>query len=171
MQRSSLTRPIAALTIGLTALSTPLAAQPAQPYTPPSTLTVATRIVPPFVMQQDGRLTGFSTELWESIAKLLKVKSQITPHDSVADLLNAVRTKQADVGIAAISITSERDKSNDFSQPIYDAGLQILVRDENSNDGSPDIISMIFSKQLLQLILQRHRQSDVVGHLDAGHPG
>ncbi len=42
-------------------------------------------------------------------------------------MLDAVKNKQADVAIAAISITAERHSSMDFSQPYYDSGLQILV--------------------------------------------
>ena len=42
---------------------------------------VAVTIAPPFVMEQNGSLTGFSIDLWNAIAKRLKVKTsyQIKP--------------------------------------------------------------------------------------------
>src|SRR5262245_14787440 len=38
-------------------------------------LRVATRIVPPLVVEQNGTLAGFSIDLWTSIAERLKVKT------------------------------------------------------------------------------------------------
>ena len=44
-------------------------------------LRVAAVVVPPFIMEQNGSLTGFSIELWNAIAALLKLKTsyQIMP--------------------------------------------------------------------------------------------
>jgi ABC-type amino acid transport substrate-binding protein len=39
-------------------------------------LHVAVIIVPPFVMAQNGELTGFSVELWNALAERLKVKTR-----------------------------------------------------------------------------------------------
>src|SRR5882724_7672569 len=38
-------------------------------------LRVTTRIVPPLVVEQNGALTGFSIDLWTSIAERLKVRT------------------------------------------------------------------------------------------------
>lgn len=92
------------------------------------TLKVATRVVPPFVVEKDGQLGGFSIELWRAIADRLKVDSQFKAWPSVPELLDHVKAGEADVGIAAISVTADRDKNYDFSQPMMDSGLQILVR-------------------------------------------
>src|SRR5262249_15391049 len=75
-------------------------------------LRVATRVIPPFVIQNGDRagqppeLTGFSIELWERIAQ--KMGTQFTwlpPKGSVGELLGSVRSGEADVGVAAVSIT------------------------------------------------------------------
>ena len=42
----------------------------------------------------------------------------------------------ADLAIAAISITAERERRFDFSQPMFDAGLQILVSSDKSSTGA-----------------------------------
>jgi len=89
---------------------------------------VATRVVPPMVVDDQGRLTGFSIELWNAIAEKLKLATEYKVAPDVGVLLDEVRSGKADLGIAAISITAERDREFDFSQPILEAGLQILVR-------------------------------------------
>lgn len=115
-------------------------------------LRVATRVIPPMVIEQDGKLTGFSIELWDAIAAKLGFSSRYIVEQNVGDLLAAVRDKRAEVGIAAISITSERDKDYDFSQPMLAAGLQILVRSDGSTaGGSPwrELLSLVFSRSML----------------------
>ena len=88
---------------------------------------VATRVVRPFVFEEGGELKGFSIELWQEISRRLGVKSEFLVKPTVQDLLQSVKSTEAAVGIAAISITSEREKELDLSQPMFDAGLQILT--------------------------------------------
>jgi polar amino acid transport system substrate-binding protein len=95
-------------------------------------LRVATRLVPPLVFQNGDDLSGFSIDLWNALAGKLKIKTNYQLTTDVEALLQSVRSKQADVGIAAISVTSEREAALDFSQPILNAGLQILVRGTDS---------------------------------------
>ena len=121
------------------------------------TVTVATRIVPPFVMNapdstaEKPHLTGFSIELWEAIAKELNLETRYVLADDVGGILRQVKSGKSTAGIAAISITAERDRDFDFSQPIYGAGLQILAPDAAS---SPlrDAIKGIFSPDILKLL-------------------
>jgi polar amino acid transport system substrate-binding protein len=103
----------------------------------PESLRVATRVIKPFVIEEGGSLTGFSIELWQEISALLDLRTQYIVKPSVRDLLEATRSNEADLAIAAISITEEREKNWDFSQPMFDAGLQILVPDQD--DGGNDI--------------------------------
>lgn len=90
-------------------------------------LRVATRIVKPFVFEENGKLTGFSVELWNEIAKQMNVKFDFVAKPNVKELLDALTSQQAALGISAISITAERELELDFSQPMFDAGLQILA--------------------------------------------
>jgi polar amino acid transport system substrate-binding protein len=89
---------------------------------------VATRVIPPMVIDDHGRLTGFSIDLWNAIADKLKIATEYKIAPDVGALLEEVRSGKAELGISAISITAERDRQFDFSQPMLDAGLQILVR-------------------------------------------
>lgn len=93
---------------------------------------VTTRLVKPFVFEESGKLTGFSIDLWQEIARQMNVEAEFVVKPTVKDLLDAVKSKEATFGIAAISITAEREVNLDFSQPMFDAGLQILVPAQGS---------------------------------------
>jgi polar amino acid transport system substrate-binding protein len=122
----------------------PKAAQP--------TLRVATRVVPPFVKDEAGKLQGFSIDLWNAIARELGIKSRYVTTSTIKDLLAAIKSGRAEVGVAAISITSERGKSFDFSQPMFDAGLQVMVRDQNEGSAIPSPLRVLFSPAMLQVM-------------------
>jgi polar amino acid transport system substrate-binding protein len=110
-------------------------------------------VVPPLVMEQNGALTGFSIELWNAIAKRLKVQTsyQVLP-DGIA-LEEAIRSKRADL-TPTIFITSARDASFDFSYPILESGLQIMVRETDTTLAAPrpvlDMLRLLFSRTTLE---------------------
>jgi polar amino acid transport system substrate-binding protein len=119
-----------------------------------SKLRVATRLVRPFVYGQEGQLTGFSIELWQEIARQLNVQSEFVVKPTVKELLNAVKSNDASVGIAAISITADREIDFDFSQPMFDSGLQILTPVQGSRTALVEaIIGNLFSTTVLLYVL------------------
>lgn len=99
----------------------------AQPPGPP--LRVATFILSPFVMQQGGTLTGFSIDLWNEIAARLGVKTSYQMTPDVNALLASLRSGNADIAVSGLFYSTERDREFDFSYPIMQAGLPIMVRD------------------------------------------
>jgi polar amino acid transport system substrate-binding protein len=120
--------------------------------TAPSELRVATRILPPVVVDQNGLLTGFSIDLWSKIAERMQLKMRYQISPDVGALLEQVRTAKADLGVAAISVTAAREKEFDFSHPILNAGLQIMVRGKGQeSDANPlmDLLGLLFSKTIL----------------------
>jgi len=144
---------LAAIIIGA-AIAVPAYAQPASTASVSTTgetpeLRVAAFIVPPFVMEQNGALTGFSIDLWNAIAARLKRKTiyQIVP--DVSALEDAMRSKTADLTLA-MYITSARDEVFDFSYPILEAGVQIMVRDTHQTAATANPLW-----DLLRLILSR----------------
>src|SRR3954468_11446834 len=88
---------------------------------------VVTKPVQPFSFTEEGKLMGFSIDLWEAVAKEAGFQFEMRILETVPQMLDTLKTRQADVAIAAISITAERHAAMDFSQPYYDSGLQILV--------------------------------------------
>ena len=126
MNKSALVRLAAVVVLGIVAV--PLArAQTTTVRASNAPLRVATAPLAPFVLPNIDPLSGFSIDLWNEVARRLPVEFtwKLVPH---ADLLAAVERGEADVAIAAITLTSEREKSVDFSHPYFDSGLQIMVR-------------------------------------------
>ncbi|MCH9807737.1 MAG: transporter substrate-binding domain-containing protein [Alphaproteobacteria bacterium] len=121
-----------AVWLSLTAFLTaaPVTAQQttAQPVTEKPPLIVATKDAPPFAMQgKDGKWTGLAVELMEEIARDLDRKVTWTGVETTKDLIDTVAAGSADAGMAAVTITSEREKFVDFSHSYYDSGLTIAV--------------------------------------------
>ncbi|HZP75267.1 MAG TPA: transporter substrate-binding domain-containing protein [Pseudolabrys sp.] len=125
---------------------------PAAPADAP--LRVATRVVPPFVLRENGRLSGFSTELLALIAADLGRKTDVNVVGSLPQLLAEVRDGKADLAIAAISITAEREQQFDFSQPIIEAGLQVMVSTETADALTPAaaLLSFIGSRAFAEMM-------------------
>ncbi|WP_413172649.1 transporter substrate-binding domain-containing protein [Anabaena azotica] len=125
----------------------------AQKPASPQPLLVATREIPPFVFSHQGELSGFSIDLWRSIANQMNVESKFVEYPTVADLLSAVKDGKANLGISAISITAKRQENFDFSLPMFASGLQILVR-KQATSGSvlPNLWQLLVSPGLLQII-------------------
>ncbi len=125
-------------------------AQPASAGT--HAINVAVRVLPPFVVQQNGQLSGFSIDLWNAIA----AKRHWTTHfDVVPDVdaqLAAVSAKKDDVAVGAVSITADRDVRYDFSQPILGGGLQILTRTQKAGPEATafdSLMKLLFSPSVL----------------------
>lgn len=119
-------------------------------------VTVAVRSLAPFVMTQDGKPTGFTIDLWEEIAKRQQWSTKYVEADNVKAQLQDLKDKRADVAAGAISITGDRLKSYDFSQPILAAGLQILVPKHATAAAEPTIgnfLPILFSKTMLLWLL------------------
>ena len=115
-------------------------------------VTVAVRVLPPFVVEQNGQLSGFSIDLWNTIA----AKRHWTTHfDVVPDVdaqLAAVSAKKDDVAVGAVSITADRDVRYDFSQPILGGGLQILTRTQKAGPETTafdSLMHLLFSPSVL----------------------
>lgn len=104
----------------------------AQTAAPPGDVTVITRVLPPFIVKEGDAYGGFSAELWEAVAREANLRTTWREVGNVAEIIEAVRVGQGQVAIAAISITAQREERFDFSQPMFEAGLQVMLRAETS---------------------------------------
>ena len=110
-------------------------------------LNVTTVTRPPFSMTDQGAETGFSMDLLDALAKSQGMDVTINRVDQFQEMLNAVQTGSADMAIANISITAAREAKMDFSQPIFEAGLQIMV--PAGDTGRPLLIHTLFSADIM----------------------
>jgi len=93
-------------------------------------LKVGTKSVEPFVfMESDRDPSGYSIELWQTVANDLNLEYEWVIFDSVGEVLAAVEAEEVDLAIAAFTITADREQTLDFSHPYYPTGLQVMVRD------------------------------------------
>ncbi len=169
-----LTWAMALLTTSLTADAQTLSPTPGASASP--TLRVAVKSVPPFVIQDDGNWTGFSIDLWRSIAQRRGWTYTLQGVDTVDQQLDAVRTGDVDASIAAISVTGDREQSVDFSYPYFTSGLQVMIAtnqpsflDALVSFVSPDLLKLI-AIVLIVLILVAHGVWLFERQMDADFP-
>ena len=93
----------------------------------PRPLRVAISPIVPFAFHQGDQWTGFSIDLWDAIARRLRVEYVWVAVKSRAEQLEAIQRGGADIAIAGVPMRSESEPVFDFSIPILDAGLQIMV--------------------------------------------
>ncbi len=110
------------------------------------TLTVTTVERPPFSYVDEGEDTGFSMDLLAALAEELGWEYSVVRVDAFGDMLSAVENREADMAIANISITAGREARMDFSQPIFEAGLRIMVPSDAAR--SPSLMQALLSREL-----------------------
>jgi polar amino acid transport system substrate-binding protein len=102
-------------------------------------LRVVTAATAPFVLPKTDPPAGFSIDLWNELARRMRVEFTWSVLSTQPELLQTVQRGDADVAIAAITMTPEREKVFDFSHPYFDSGLQIMVR---AQDESPFLTTL-----------------------------
>lgn len=94
-------------------------------------LRVATKEAAPFVMKDGETWSGISIELWRYIARELEVEYEFVETD-LEGLISTLESGEADLSIAAITVTAEREARIDFTHPFYTSGLAIAVESETA---------------------------------------
>ncbi len=106
----------------------PFGTATAQTELPEEPIRVVTKEIEPFVFIENGRPVGFSIDIWEEVARDLGLDFEYTVVDTVVEQLQAVELGTADIAVAAITITADREETVDFTVPFYRSGLGILTR-------------------------------------------
>lgn len=109
-------------------------------------LSVSTVTRAPFSIVIDGKDAGFSIDLLDAVADQLNLNITYERKDSFAEMLDAVMSGEVDGAIANISITAERERMMDFTQPIFDSGIQVLMPKNPSSASA--VLSAIFTPQI-----------------------
>ncbi len=104
----------------------------------------------PFVFVESDQLTGFSIDLWERLAEDLGLNTQYKITDTFSEMIGWAEKGGIDLAIANISITQDREAVMDFSHPIFDSGVGIMI---NDNAIKPNILSVIMSSGILGILL------------------
>lgn len=113
-------------------------------------LRVSTVTRPPFSMAQDGVDTGFSIDLWNALMQDMQQTTKFVRAEQFSEMLNMVEDGSVDAAIANISITAKRETRFDFSHPIFESGLRIMIHSDRAAGAT--IWQALFSKDLLLAI-------------------
>jgi len=99
-------------------------------------LTVGTIERPPFAFENEtGESAGFSIDLVREIAVREGFEVSFRKETVFADMLAHVEAQEVDLAAANISVTSAREEVMDFTQPVYESGLQILIPKDAAGAG------------------------------------
>ena len=104
-------------------------------------LKVAARALPPFVIYENRTYSGFEVELVRLIAAKLGRSAEIYAVDTVAKQVDDIGRGMAQIGLGGVAITESREAIVDFSLPVLDSGLTILVLNDSSRDMDDRVIS------------------------------
>jgi glutamate transport system substrate-binding protein len=96
--------------------------------------------VPPFGFQnpQSGEVEGFDVDLGRAVAEKLGVEPRFT--EAISDnRIPFLQDGTVDLILSTMTITRERDKEIDFSEPYYIAGGRVLVPSDSDIQGIEDL--------------------------------
>ena len=110
-------------------------------------LTIATVTRPPFSMVEDGQETGFSIDLWSALSDDMGRSYQLKRVTEFSEMLRLAESGEVDAAVANISITASREATMDFSHPIFESGLQIMIPADRG--ASFTLLNAIFSRDLM----------------------
>ncbi|MBO1005439.1 transporter substrate-binding domain-containing protein [Pseudogracilibacillus auburnensis] len=90
-----------------------------------------------FIDEDSGDLVGFDIDLINALAEEagIEIEFEVLEFDGI---VAGVSSGRFDVGIAGMTITEERQESIDFTQPYYEAGLILAVKEGNEEIQSID---------------------------------
>ena len=121
---------------------------------------------------------GFTIDLLDEIAKRTGWTYTYLDGGSVKGLLQAVTDGKADLAACNISITADREKKFNFTQPIIAAGLQIMVPADTTQRVQPglvDFLKLLFSNTMLVWLLAALALTVLPAHviwlMERGNPG
>lgn len=116
------------------------------------TLDVGVKPAEPFIIvSEEGDVSGFSVDLITLIAQELNSSPEInfTVDPTLSEHLINVGNGEFDLGIAATTITAEREEYMDFSHPFYESSLAIMLK-EGTN--KKDIWGFLVEEGILELL-------------------
>lgn len=93
------------------------------------------------------KIVGFDIEVMHRIANNLQWNIQVVPAD-FASLIPALQSGRADIVIATMVPTPEREKSVDFSEPYYESSPAFLIRKGATITGIKDLTNRQVGVQL-----------------------
>lgn len=126
-------------------------------------LTVVTTEIEPFVERAGDRPDGFYMEIWDDVANEIGVDYDVVWADSFAGMLEQLERGDADVAVAPLAPTAEREARLDFSSAVISSGPQLGVHDRVLSDTS--LLRTLLGSGALRVLLYAGIGLVIFGHL------
>jgi len=114
-------------------------------------LKVGISLFSPFVMLSEEEPIGVSIDIWQALSRELEIKYEYVECKGVADKLKRLQEGRIDIAIGGISITEERETIFDFTHPVFDTGLDILIPSTAETSITGLLSSLVSGNKLLFL--------------------
>lgn len=85
----------------------------------------------PFEFKSGDKYVGIDIEILDAIAKKENFSYDLKPMN-FDGIIPAIQANQIDGSVSGMSITEERKKTLDFSDPYYNSGLAIVTKSDNN---------------------------------------
>jgi ABC-type amino acid transport substrate-binding protein len=126
-------------------------------------VTVVAFEVEPFVVRSGEVPGGIMFDVWEQVAAELGLSYTVVWVDSLDELGGLLTDGGADVAVAPLSSTSEREDTFDFSTPVVASGPAFGVHQRAENPIT--LAGALFSRDTLRLLLWSGLGLLLLGHL------
>lgn len=112
-------------------------------------IVIGTRVVPPFVIEENGEYSGLTVHLWEHIASQMDLNYRFE-QTSIRDMINGAADSTYYASASALTITADRENVVDFTYPYIVTGLGIAVSYKPA--GIFQAFKAIFSAEFLWVV-------------------
>ncbi|RHW37481.1 glutamine ABC transporter substrate-binding protein [Lysinibacillus yapensis] len=92
---------------------------------------------PPFEYEKDNKYVGIDVDLINAIAEDQGFEVKLEAMD-FKGIIPALQANQLDIAMGGMSITEDRKKVVDFSDPYFDAGITLVVNEKNNDVVKPE---------------------------------
>lgn len=89
-------------------------------------IVIGTRVVPPFVLEENGEYSGLTVHLWDHIASELDLNYRFE-ETSIQNMIEGTADGTYFASASALTITADREELVDFTHPYIVTGLGIAV--------------------------------------------
>ena len=113
------------------------------------TLRVGYTNAPPFIVEQDGNLSGINIWLWEKVAKDLNLEYTLVPME-FTEMLAAMEGGNIDISINPLTITSDRSRRIEFTDSFYASNATIVVAEVTAMEKFIGFVKKFFSLNFLK---------------------
>ena len=158
---SAITAALLALVFSAQPFGSTVAAQTLEP--PTERVRVVMTEFEPFVSNDDGRADGFYAEIWDRVADDIGVGYDVVWVDTFGELLTTIESGDADVAVAPLSPTAEREVRFDFTSAVISSGPQIGYHERLAVERS--LVGALFSGAVRQILFAALAGLVILAHL------